>query len=72
MWRAVQELGAQLHSKAHSNQRKHKVRVLGVDGAWIRLNGETTGVMVAVDMGDGQLVSMEVLDERLMSTTPKQ
>lgn len=63
VWRAVQELGAQLHSKARSTQREHKVRVLGVDGAWIRLNGETTGVMVAVDMGDGQLVSMQVLDE---------
>src|SRR5438105_1289948 len=61
--RAVQEMAAQLRSKAHSTQHKHKVRVLGVDGAWIRLNGESTGVMVAVDMGDGQLVSMEVLDE---------
>lgn len=63
VWRAVQEMAGELRSKAGSTQRKHKVRVLGVDGAWIKLNGQTTGVMVAVDMGDGQMVSMEVLDE---------
>lgn len=27
------------------------------------MNGETTGVMVAVDMGNGQMVGMEVVDE---------
>jgi transposase-like protein len=63
VWRAVQEQGEELRRRAQSQQHKHKVRVLGVDGAWIRLNGETTGVMVAVDMGNGQMVSMEVLDE---------
>lgn len=63
VWRAVQEMAGALHSKAGSTQRKHKVRVLGVDGAWIRLNGKTRGVMIAVDMGDGNMVSMEVLDE---------
>jgi len=52
-----------LRSKANATQHKGKVRVLGVDGAWIRLKGKTTGVMVAVDMGDGQLVSMQVVDE---------
>ncbi len=64
VWRAVQEKGEELRHRAHSQQRKHKVRVLGVDGAWIRLNGETTGVMVCVDMGDGQMVQMEVVNER--------
>jgi hypothetical protein len=34
-----------------AGKHKHKVRVLGVDGAWIRLKGQTTGVMVAVDNG---------------------
>src|SRR5437870_5210069 len=63
VWRAVQEMADSLRSKAGATQRKHKVRVLGVDGAWIRLNGMTVGVMVAVDMGDGQMVSIEVLDE---------
>lgn len=63
VWRAVQDKGEQLHRTAKAHQQKHKVRVLGVDGAWIRLNGETTGVMVAVDMGDGQMVDMEIVDE---------
>ncbi len=63
VWRAVQEKGVELRRQANSQQHKHKVRVLGVDGAWISLKGQTTGVMVAVDMGDGQMVSMEVLDE---------
>ncbi len=68
MWRAVQEKGKELRHRAYTHQRlyhqqQHKVRVLGVDGAWIRLKGQTTGVMVAVDMGNGQMVSMEVIDE---------
>jgi len=63
VWRAVQAQGEQLRQKANATQGKHRVKVLGVDGAWIKLNGETTGVMVAVDMGDGQMVSMQVLDE---------
>jgi transposase-like protein len=63
VWRAVQEKGEQLRRQAKAQQHKHKVRVLGVDGAWIRLKGQTTGVMVCVDMGDGQMVSMEVVDE---------
>lgn len=63
VWRAVQQKGEELRQRANAQQRKHKVRVLGVDGAWIRLNGQTTGVMVCVDMGSGQMVSMEVVDE---------
>lgn len=63
VWRAVQEKGKQLRRQAKATQSKHRVKVLGVDGAWIRLKGETTGVMVAVDMGNGQMVSMEVIDE---------
>jgi transposase-like protein len=63
VWRAVQDKGEELRRTAKAHQHKHKVRVLGVDGAWIRLNGQTTGVMVCVDMGSGQMVSMEVVDE---------
>lgn len=63
VWRAIQEKGKELRRRARATQRNHQVRVLGVDGAWIRLNGQTTGVMVAVDMGNGQMVSMEVIDE---------
>ncbi|MBF6614996.1 MAG: hypothetical protein IVW55_17975 [Chloroflexi bacterium] len=63
VWRAVQEQGKARRRTAKAQQRTHQVRVLGVDGAWIRLNGKTTGVMIAVDMGDGQMVSMKVVDE---------
>lgn len=67
VWRAVQEHAEELRRRAKAQQQKHQVRVLGVDGAWIRLNGKTTGVMIAVDMGvdmgNGQMVSMEVVDE---------
>lgn len=59
VWRAVQEKGKELRRSAKEAQTKRRVRVLGVDGAWVKLKGETTGVMVAVDMGDGRLVSME-------------
>ena len=63
VWRAVQEKGEELRRRSKAHQRKDKVRVLGIDGAWIRLNGQTTGVMVAVDMGNGQMVCMEIVDE---------
>lgn len=63
VWRAVQVKGEELRRTSKAQKHKQRVRVLGVDGAWIRLNGETTGVMVAVDMGNGQMVSMEVVDE---------
>lgn len=63
VWRAVQTQANQLRQTAKATQQKHRVKVLGVDGAWIRLNGETTGVMVCVDMGNGEMVSMQVIDE---------
>jgi transposase-like protein len=67
VWRATQEMGEQLRRRANATQSKHKVKVLGVDGAWIRLNGETTGVMVAVDMGDGQMVAVDMGDGQMVS-----
>jgi transposase-like protein len=63
VWRAVQQVGVQLRARLRTEQVHHKVRVLGVDGAWVRLGGERVGVMVAVDMGSGHLVHIEVLDE---------
>jgi transposase-like protein len=63
VWRCVQRVGGQLRARLRTEQSRHKVRVLGVDGAWVRLGGERVGVMVAVDMGTGHLVHIEVLDE---------
>ena len=54
--RDVQEAGKQMRRRL-----KWKVaRVVGVDGAWI--HGK--GVMVAVDLGDGELLSIAKIDER--------
>ena len=55
-WRDVQDEGKRI-------QRRLKwkpARVVGVDGAW--LNGK--GIMVAVDMGDGTLLSIAESDEK--------
>jgi transposase-like protein len=58
-WRDVQEQAEQLR-----RQRKHKpVRVLGVDGAYVRGWGETQPVLVAVDLGSGEPVAIGYVDE---------
>lgn len=40
-----------------------RVRVLGVDGAWLPVAGKKQGIMVAVDMGSGELVQVAAIDE---------
>ncbi|MFN4292966.1 MAG: transposase [Thermoflexales bacterium] len=59
-WRDLQEQAALL------TQRRsiRSVRVLGVDGVYVKRGGQTRGVVVAVDMGDGQPVAVAELDER--------
>ena len=55
-WRDVQDEGDHI-----KGQLKWKsTRIAGVDGAW--LNGD--GIMVAVDMGNGQLISVGEIDEK--------
>jgi transposase-like protein len=58
-WRDVQMEGETLRSRA----KWKPARVVGVDGAW--LNG--VGVMVAVDMGDGQPLAIGRIDEKDMA-----
>ena len=41
-----------------------KVRVLGVDGAYVRGWGKTQPVLIAVDLGNGQPVAVGYVDER--------
>lgn len=60
-WRDTQERSEQLKQK---NQWK-PVRVLGLDGAGVR------GVVVAVDLGNGQPVAVGLLDERNPQTLRK-
>lgn len=58
-WRDVQERAEQLRK-----QRKWRaVRVLGLDGAYVRGWGEQQKVLVAVDLGAGQPVSIGYVDE---------
>jgi len=58
-WRDVQEQAEQLRQ-----QRKHQpVRVLGLDGAYVRGWGATQPVLVAVDLGKGEPVAVGYVDE---------
>lgn len=59
-WRDVQVGGEALRRR----KAWQPTRVVGVDGAW--LHG--TGVMVAVDMGDGQPLAIGAIDEKDMSS----
>jgi transposase-like protein len=59
-WRDVQE-------QAQSQQKRQEwrpVRVLGVDGAYVRGMGETQAVLVAIDMGNGQPVAIGKVEEK--------
>ena len=55
-WRDVQKEGRILQRRIEWQP----ARIVGVDGAWLR--GE--GIMVAVDMGNGQLLSIGKIDEK--------
>lgn len=60
IWRDVQE-----QAKGLEKERRWKpVRVLGVDGAYVRGWGETQAVLVAVDMGSGEPVTVGYVDEK--------
>jgi transposase-like protein len=59
-WRDVQQRAAQMENE----RRWKKVRVLGVDGAYVRGWGKTQPVLVTVDMGNGQPVTLGYVDEK--------
>jgi transposase-like protein len=60
IWRDVQE-----RAKGIERERFWKpVRVLGVDGAYVRGWGKTQPVLVAVDMGTGEPVTVGYVDEK--------
>lgn len=59
VWRAVQTVGTQRRRRPMG-----PVTVLGVDGTGMRLAGATSGVVLAVDMGTGQVLDLELVDER--------
>jgi transposase-like protein len=55
-WRDVQAAGEIIQRQ----MQWRPARIVGVDGAW--LNGK--GIMVAVDLGNGQLISIAQIDEK--------
>jgi len=59
VWRDVQEQGEKLGKR----NKWQPVRVLGVDGAFVLGWGEKRPVLVAVDLGEGQPVTVGYLDE---------
>jgi len=59
-WRDEQEWGQQLKR----SRMDKAVRVLGVDGAYVRGWGETRPVLVAVDLGTEQPVAIGYVDEK--------
>jgi transposase-like protein len=60
IWRDVQAQAEQVRC----SKQWGKIRVLGVDGAYVRGWGDTQPVLVAVDMGTGQPVALGYLDEK--------
>lgn len=60
LWRDVQQRAEELRG-----ERLHRrVRVLGVDGAYVRGWGKTQPVLVAVDIGRGQPLTVGYVDEK--------
>lgn len=59
VWRDVQVEGEARRTHNHWK----KVRMLGVDGGYVLGWGEKRSVMVAVDLGDGRVVSLGYVDE---------
>lgn len=55
-WRDVQEEGRRIRRRL----KWKAARIVGVDGAW--LNGK--GILVAVDLGDGELLALAEIDEK--------
>ena len=55
-WRDVREAGQRIRRRL----KWKPARIVGVDGAWV--NGQ--GIMVAVDLGDGELLSIAEIDEK--------
>lgn len=60
IWRDVQRWAQQMEKARYWK----RVRVLGVDGAYVRGWGKTQPVLVAVDMGTGEPVTVGYVDEK--------
>jgi transposase-like protein len=59
-WRDVQERAKQLRAQ----WKGKKVRVIGVDGAYVRGWGKTQPVLVVMDIGSGKPITLGYVDEK--------
>lgn len=59
-WRDVQERAQQLQGQ----WKGKKVRVIGVDGAYVRGWGKTQPVLVVIDIGSGKPITLGYVDEK--------
>jgi len=59
-WRDVQRRARQLQAR----WKGKKVRVVGVDGAYVRGWGKTQPVLVVIDMGSGEPITVGYVDEK--------
>jgi len=55
-WRDVREEGQRMHRRL----KWKAARIVGVDGTWVA----GKGIMVAVDLGDGELLALAEIDEK--------
>lgn len=60
LWRDVQQYAREIEKERHWKP----VRVMGLDGAYVRGWGKTQAVLVAVDMGSGQVVTVGCVEEK--------
>lgn len=60
IWRDVQERAGQIEKERYWQP----VRVMGLDGAYVRGWGKTQAVLVAVDMGTGKPITVGYVDEK--------
>ncbi len=56
--------GQALGEHIRAQRQAKRVRVLGLDGTGTRIRGQSTGIVVAVDLGTGVPVAVAELDEK--------
>lgn len=59
VWRDAQTIAMSLKP----DLSRRKVRVLGVDGFYTRLKGKPQGILLAVDLGSGQTITLAQIEE---------
>lgn len=58
-WRDVQELGESMRRRPQG-----RARVVGIDETYVKLKGQSTGVGLTIDMGNGHTLMLEVAETK--------